>query len=86
MVVIRLSRGGAKNRPFYRIVVADSRKPRAGRCLERIGFYNAVAQGAEEKLRIELDRVDHWVSKGAQMSDRVSSLVKGFRKEAIVSA
>ena len=82
MVVIRLSRGGAKKRPFFRIVVADSRKPRDGRCIERIGFYNAVAQGCEEKLRVDLERVDYWVSKGAKMSETVSSLVKNYRKQA----
>lgn len=82
MVIIRLSRGGSKKRPFYRIVVADRRMPRDGRCIERIGFYNAVAQGQEERLRIELDRVDHWVSKGAKLSDTVASLVKESRKKA----
>jgi small subunit ribosomal protein S16 len=76
MVVIRLARGGAKNRPFYNIVVADSRMPRDGRFIERIGFYNPKASGPEVPFRIALDRVAHWVSKGAQASDAVKKLVK----------
>lgn len=76
MVTIRLSRGGAKKRPFYSIVVADSRKKRDGRFIERLGFFNPVAKGAEETLRIDLERVDFWVSKGAKPSDRVASLIK----------
>lgn len=76
MVVIRLARGGAKNRPFYNIVVADSRMPRDGRFIERIGFYNPKAADNEPKLRIALDRASHWVSKGAQPSDAVKKLIK----------
>lgn len=76
MVVIRLSRGGAKNRPFYNVVVADSRNRRDGRFIERIGFYNPVASEGAEGLRIQLDRVAHWKDKGAQMSETVSRLVK----------
>ena len=76
MVVIRLARGGSKKRPFYRIVVADKRAPRDGRYIERLGFFNPVASGQEERLRLDLDRVEHWVSKGAQPSDRVASLIK----------
>jgi small subunit ribosomal protein S16 len=76
MVVIRLARGGSKKRPFYRIVVADKRSPRDGRYIERVGFFNPVASGNEEVLRMDLERVDHWVSKGAQPSDRVVSLIK----------
>ena len=76
MVVIRLARGGAKNRPFYNIVVADSRMPRDGRFIERVGFYNPKASEKEAKFRIELDRVAHWVSQGAQPSDAVKKLVK----------
>ncbi len=76
MVTIRLSRGGAKKRPFYHIVVTDSRSPRDGRYIERLGFFNPVAKGGEERLRIDLERVEHWISKGAQTSDRVASLVK----------
>ena len=78
MVVIRLARAGAKKRPFYNIVVADQRNKRDGRFIERIGFYNPVAQGKEELLRLERERITHWVSKGAQMSVRVATLVKGF--------
>ncbi len=75
MVVIRLSRGGAKKRPFFNIVVADSRVRRDGRFIERVGFYNPVAAGAEEPLRIAYDRIDYWHSKGAQLSDTVARLV-----------
>ncbi len=76
MVVIRLSRGGAKNRPFYNVVVADSRNRRDGRFIERIGFYNPLASEGAEGLRIQLDRVAYWKDKGAQMSETVSRLVK----------
>ncbi len=82
MVTIRLSRGGAKKRPFYHIHVADSRKARDGRYLERIGFYNPTASGNDERLRLDLDRVDHWVGLGAQTSDRVAKLIKEARKAA----
>ena len=82
MVVIRLARGGSKKRPFYHVVVADSRCRRDGRYIERIGFFNPVAQGQEERLRVDTDRIDHWVSKGAQPSDRVSSLLKAMTKQA----
>ncbi|NVK01094.1 MAG: 30S ribosomal protein S16 [Oceanospirillaceae bacterium] len=80
MVTIRLSRGGAKKKPFYHITVADSRFARDSRFIERVGFFNPVARGQEEKLRLDLERVDYWVSKGAQMSDRVGQLVKEARK------
>ncbi len=76
MVVIRMARGGAKNRPFYNVVVADSRMPRDGRFIERIGFYNPKAAENEPKFRLELDRVSHWVSTGAQPSDAVKKLIK----------
>ncbi|WP_017445455.1 30S ribosomal protein S16 [Gayadomonas joobiniege] len=82
MVTIRLSRGGSKKRPFYQVVVADSRSPRDGRFIERIGFFNPVARGQAERLRLDLDRVDHWVSQGAQTSDRVKSLIKDARAAA----
>jgi len=75
MVVIRLARGGAKKRPFFNIVVADSRVRRDGRFLERVGFYNPVASGSEQPLRVAFDRVDHWTSHGAQMSPTVERLV-----------
>jgi small subunit ribosomal protein S16 len=81
MVVIRLSRTGAKKRPFYHVVVADSRFPRGGRYIEKVGFYNPVAAGQDLKLQIELERVNHWISQGAQASDRVSSLIKKLQKD-----
>jgi small subunit ribosomal protein S16 len=75
MVVIRLARGGSKKRPFFNIVVADSRIRRDGRFIERVGFYNPVAAGAEQPLRVAFDRVEHWSSRGAQLSPTVSRLV-----------
>ena len=82
MVVIRLSRGGSKNRPFYQIVVTDSRSSRDGRYIERVGFFNPLARGQEERLRLDLDRVNHWKANGAQPSDRVASLIKDQIKAA----
>lgn len=76
MVTIRLARSGAKKKPFYHVVVTDSRNRRDGRYLERLGFFNPVAQGNEEKLRLNRERIDYWVSKGAQTSDRVAKLLK----------
>ena len=76
MVTIRMSRGGTKKRPFYHIVVTDSRNKRDGRFIERVGFFNPVAAANEEALRINRERVDYWLSKGAQASDRVASLLK----------
>ncbi|HTS21564.1 MAG TPA: 30S ribosomal protein S16 [Casimicrobiaceae bacterium] len=76
MVVIRLARGGAKKRPFFNIVVADSRNRRDGRFIERVGFYNPIAGDSEEGLRIALDRVEHWTHRGAKLSDTVAGLVK----------
>jgi small subunit ribosomal protein S16 len=76
MVVIRLSRGGSKKRPFYHLTVADQRNPRDGRFIERVGFFNPVARGQEERLRIDRERVEYWVSKGAQPSERVAALLK----------
>jgi len=76
MVTIRLSRGGAKKRPFYHLTVTDSRTSRDGRYIERVGFFNPVARGNEERLRVDLDRVNHWVGQGAQISERVASLVE----------
>jgi small subunit ribosomal protein S16 len=75
MVVIRLARGGAKKRPFYNIVVADSRERRDGRFIERVGFYNPMAAGGEEGLRVAADRVTYWTGVGAQMSPTVARLV-----------
>ncbi|NQZ29829.1 MAG: 30S ribosomal protein S16 [Oceanospirillaceae bacterium] len=82
MVTIRLSRGGAKKRPFYHITVADSRNSRDGRFIERLGFFNPIAQGQEERLRISLDRVEYWMGKGAQPSERVAQLIKDAKKAA----
>ena len=82
MVNIRLSRTGAKKKPFYHIVVTDSRNARDGRYIERIGFFNPMAKGGEEPLRIDLERIDYWMGHGAQTSDRVNNLVKGYRKQA----
>ena len=76
MVVIRLSRGGAKNRPFYNVVVADSRNRRDGRFIERVGFYDPLAKEGSEGLRLQLDRVTHWQERGAQLSETVGRLVK----------
>ena len=76
MVTIRLARGGAKKRPFYHIVVTDSRNRRDGRYIERVGFYNPVATGQEEKLRVNQERVAYWIGQGAQTSDTVARQVK----------
>jgi len=76
MVTIRMSRGGAKKRPFYHIVVTDSRNKRDGRFIERLGFFNPIAAANEEKVRVDRERVDYWLSKGAQPSERVASLLK----------
>ncbi len=83
MVTIRLSRGGAKNRPFYQIVVTDSRNSRDGRYIERVGFFNPLARGNEERLRLDNERVQHWKSNGAQPSDRVAKLIKDSLKAAV---
>ncbi|MFO7762434.1 MAG: 30S ribosomal protein S16 [Wenzhouxiangellaceae bacterium] len=75
MVKIRLARGGAKRQPFYHIVVTDSRNRRDGRNIERLGFFNPVARGNDERLRVDHERVEHWLEQGAQISERVSHLV-----------
>lgn len=75
MVVIRLARGGAKKRPFFNIVVADSRVRRDGRFIERVGFYNPVAAGGEQPLRVAFDRIEYWAGQGAQLSQAVTRLV-----------
>ena len=82
MVVIRLARGGAKKRPFYNIVATDSRNRRDGRFIERIGFYNPVASGAEESIRIAQDRLSYWQGVGAQLSPTVARLVSQAGKAA----
>jgi len=81
MVVIRLARGGSKKRPFYHLSVADQRFPRDGRFIERVGFFNPIARGQEERLRVDLERVEYWLGKGAQASDRVTKLVKEAKKQ-----
>ncbi|HET9189504.1 MAG: 30S ribosomal protein S16 [Deltaproteobacteria bacterium] len=82
MVKIRLSRGGAKGRPFYHIVVADERKARDGRNIERVGFYNPVAAGKDVRLQLDTEKVNAWVAKGAQLSDKVRWLMKEAGKQA----
>jgi len=80
MVVIRLARGGAKKRPFFNVVVADSRSARDGRFIERLGFYDPKAPAGRESLRIAMDRLSHWQGQGAQVSDTVARLVKRAAK------
>ncbi len=82
MVTIRLARGGSKKRPFYHLTVSDSRKARDARYIERIGFFNPIARGGEERLRVDLERVAYWQGQGAQSSERVSARVKEAAKAA----
>lgn len=82
MVVIRLSRAGAKKSPFYHIVVTDSRRRRDGNYIERIGYFNPVARGQEIRLHLETDKLEYWKGHGAQLSDRVSALVKEHSKKS----
>lgn len=82
MVTIRLARGGAKKRPFYQVVVTDSRSARDGRFIESVGFFNPIASGAAEKVRLDLDRINHWLGQGATVSDRVAKLLKDAQKAA----
>jgi small subunit ribosomal protein S16 len=82
MVVIRLARGGAKHRPFYNMVVADSRDPRDGRFIERVGFYDPKAPAGREALRVNIERVKHWTGVGAQLSPTVNRLVKQYGRMA----
>lgn len=86
MVKIRLSRGGAKKRPFYQIVVADIRSTRDGKYIERIGFFNPGAKGGEERLRLDRARAEHWIGQGAQPTERVADLLKSARKQAQAAA
>lgn len=86
MVKIRLSRGGAKKRPFYHIVATDHRNKRDGRSLERLGFFNPIASGAEKRLELDATRVQYWVDNGAQLSDKVSLLLKEFAAQAKAAA
>ncbi|MFC4727194.1 30S ribosomal protein S16 [Coralloluteibacterium thermophilus] len=76
MVKIRLTRGGAKKRPFYHVIVTDSRSARDGRNIERVGYFNPVASGAEKRVEIDVERVQHWVGQGAQLTDKVRALLK----------
>ncbi|WP_020562328.1 30S ribosomal protein S16 [Methylosarcina fibrata] len=82
MVTIRLARSGAKNRPFYHVIVTDSRNSRDGRYIERVGFFNPLARGKEERLRLDNERVSYWTANGAQPSDRVAKLIKDALKAA----
>jgi small subunit ribosomal protein S16 len=82
MVTIRLTRRGARNTPFYHVVVTDSRKRQGGKSLENVGFFNPTARKNDPKMRLDLARIDYWVSQGAQQSERVDNLVKTYRKQA----
>lgn len=86
MVTIRLSRGGAKGRPFYHLVVCDSRRARDGRYIERLGFFSPIATASEERLRVDVGRYEYWLGVGAQASDRVAALVKEFRQQPTAQA
>jgi small subunit ribosomal protein S16 len=82
MVTIRLSRVGAKKRPFYQVTVTDSRSARDGRFIERVGFFNPIASGKEVRVRLDRERIDYWVKQGAQLSDRVAKLLSESDKAA----
>ena len=82
MVKIRLTRGGAKKRPFYHIIVTDSRSARDGRNIERLGYYNPIAQGNEKQVELNTERLNYWVGQGAQMTDKVANLAKQASKAA----
>ena len=86
MVTIRLSRGGAKKRPFYTVVVTDSRNRRDGRCIERVGFFNPIASGKDVRLSLDQDRVQYWIGVGAQPSERVASLIKECARQSLAAA
>jgi small subunit ribosomal protein S16 len=80
MVIIRLTRRGAKNQPFYHVVVTDSRKRQGGAALEQVGYFNPVPHGKDIELKLDLGRIDYWLSHGAKQSERVHALVAGYRK------
>jgi small subunit ribosomal protein S16 len=82
MVTIRLTRRGARNQPFYHVVVTDSRKRQGGAGLEQVGYFNPIAGKGQPKLKLDLPRIDYWLSHGAQQSDRVRALVQSYRKQA----
>lgn len=86
MVTIRLTRRGAKNKPFYHVMVTDSRKRQGGPALEQVGYFNPLPQGKERRLELTLDRIDYWRSKGAKVSDRVASLVAEYRGQQKAAA
>ena len=86
MVKIRLTRGGAKKRPFYHIIVTDSRAARDGRNIERLGYYNPIAAGGEKRVELDTERAEYWVGKGAQMSDKVRNLYKEAKASAAPAA
>ena len=80
MIVIRLSRGGSKKSPFYKFVVTNSTSARDGKFIEKLGFFNPIAQGNAQKMSINMERVNYWISKGSQVSDRAQKLIKEFNK------
>ncbi len=86
MVTIRLSRVGAKKRPFYQVTVTDGRGARDGRFIERVGFFNPIASGKEERLRLDHERIDFWVKQGAQLSDRVAQLIQESARKGAQAA
>ncbi len=86
MVKIRLTRGGAKKRPFYHIIVTDQRAARDGRNIERVGYFNPIATGGEKRIELDTDRVKHWIGQGAQMTDKVRNLYREASKEATSAA
>ena len=86
MVVIRLARRGAKKRPFYDVVAIDKRQARDGRFIEKLGFYNPIASGKAEEMRFKLDRIDYWVGQGAQLSNRMTHLIKKYKKSSQAAA
>ena len=86
MVTIRLTRRGSRNSPYFHVVVTDHRKRQGGKGLEQVGFFNPKARKAEPKLRLNLERIDYWVSQGAQQSERVSHLVRDYRKQLTADA
>ena len=85
MVTIRLTRRGARNQPFYHVVVTDHRKRQGGKSLEMVGFFNPAARKTDPKIRLDLPRIDYWVGQGAQQSERVSALVKAYRKQSVAA-
>jgi small subunit ribosomal protein S16 len=86
MVIIRLTRRGSRNQPYYHVVVTDHRKRQGGKSLEQLGFFNPKARKAEPKVRLDLARIEYWVSQGAQKSERVDQLVREYRKTAVAAA